>query len=68
LSAAPATSARKYQRPVINGIALIIVVLCIISLTEMLLITTPIVFGSMVSWVQSLPEVPQVLDLRARPR
>jgi hypothetical protein len=45
------------KRPVINGIALIIVVLCIISLTEMLLITTPIVFGSMVSWVQSLPEV-----------
>jgi hypothetical protein len=36
---------------------LIIVVLCIISLTEMLLITTPIVFGSMVSWLQSLPEV-----------
>jgi hypothetical protein len=50
-------TARKYQRPVINGIVLIIVVLCIISLTEMLLITTPIVFGSMVSWVQSLPEV-----------
>jgi hypothetical protein len=50
-------TARKYQRPVINGIALIIVVLCIISLTEMLLITTPIVFGSMVSWLQSLPGV-----------
>jgi hypothetical protein len=38
-------TARKYQRPIVSGIALVIVALCMISLAEMLWTTTPIVFG-----------------------
>jgi uncharacterized membrane protein len=50
-------SARKYERPIVNGIALIIVALCMISLAEMLWTTTPIVFDTLAAWVIALPPV-----------
>jgi hypothetical protein len=49
--------ARQYQRLAINGFGLIVVGLCVVTLIEMLWITTPIVFGTVAPWLRALPLV-----------